>query len=146
MHATSSNLFQFPKKIFFNCSLQERPGTTLALLNCNAPKKIESGFCLCFSTSNKMASSIVSMPSSYVPKPWYHPVSRYGRNRRPSPMAKIVAAAWYFEEDMVPGYAVYHPLAHFMNANFDAADGFDASDDDHVWSFQGKRSQLHCSR
>ncbi len=145
MHATSSNLFQFPKKIFFNCSLQERPGTTLALLNCNAPKKIESGFCLCFSTSNKMASSIVSMPSSYVPKPWYHTVSRYGRKRRASSMAKIVAAAWYFEDDMVPGYSVYIPLAIFMEKNFDLGD-FDDSLDDHVWSFQGKRSQLHCSR
>jgi len=92
-----------------------------------------------------MASSVVNMPSSVVPVPRRSNVSRYGRKRLASSIAKAVAAAWYFEEDMVPGYAVYAPLAYFMGGNFDT-DDFDSSNDDHVWSFQGKKSQLHCSR
>ena len=68
-------------------------------------------------------------------------VSRYGRVRKPSDIAKAVAVAFYYEEMMVPNWQVYVPLANFMWNNFDMRS--DAIEDDYsghwhtMWTFQG---------
>lgn len=72
-------------------------------------------------------------------------VSKYGRVRKPSDIAKACAVAYRFEEGFVDNWSDYWPLAHFMFKNFEMRDGdkcyaFTSDYPGHWhthWTFQG---------
>lgn len=63
--------------------------------------KIESAERLCVSIQSQMPN-----------------ISRYGRCRKPSELAKVIVCAYYREEDYVVGYKAYTHMSNFMYENF----------------------------
>jgi hypothetical protein len=76
-------------------------------------------------------------------------VSRYGRVRKPSDIAKAYICAYYNEESYVNGYMAYAPVDSFIHKNFQVSNGDKhyAFDDDYPgawhtqWSLTGQEVQ-----